>query len=54
VEEKENIKSQAVMRGENATEKVRAPLKITVTLQWFLFALTFAQLAETIYQSHFS
>src|ERR1022692_4690209 len=36
------------------TEKVRAPLKITFALQRSLFALTFVQLAEIAYLSHFS
>jgi hypothetical protein len=36
------------------TEKVRAVLKITFTLQRSLFALTFVQLTEIAYLSHFS
>src|SRR5665811_101669 len=36
------------------TEKVRAPLKITYALQRSLFALTFVQLTEIAYLSHFS
>src|SRR5664279_4993783 len=36
------------------TEKVRAPLKITFALQRSLFALTFVQLTEIAYLSHFS
>jgi len=36
------------------TEKVRAPLKMTFSLQRALFALTFIQLTEIAYLSHFS
>jgi hypothetical protein len=40
-------------RIKNLAAKVRAPLKITFTLQRYFFALTVVQLTEIAYLSHF-